>query len=334
VIANIEDVILEEVGKNRVRLTGVTGSAPPSTTKLAVCLLGGYQAELNGYCAGLDTDFKFEMMKSQVLAKIDPKDFTTFSIERYGTSPVDPRSQAECTVMIRYFAQSPRKEAMLQFKRALFYNGMQGYCGLHLSMDWRTMEPRPYVKYFPALIQQSKVPLFVQFVGQSSVLNIPAILDSRCTLKLPKQPNFDSENHLEQGTQTKTVKKPLGDLVFARSGDKGGNANIGFWVRDARAYPWLKSFLTRSRVMDLLGNDWKDKYAIERCEFRNLNAVHFVVRDILQDGVSSSSVLDGFGKSVGEFIRARIVDLPQDLVEGEAQRRTNARTFGKVNSRL
>ena len=116
----------------------------------------------------------------------------------------------------------------------------------------------------------------------------------------------------------------MGDLVFARSGDKGGNANVGLWVRDDSAWSWLRGFLTKRKLMELLGDDWHDGYKIERCEFSSLWAVHFVVKGILQDGVSSSSVLDGFAKSVGEFLRARVVDLPVDLVKREDERRRKA----------
>lgn len=319
VIAHIENVKLREESEHRIELTGVRGSPPPRTTKLAICVLGGWQAEISAYCAGLDTDFKFQLMKDQVMGQINANDFTTFSIEKYGSQASNPRSQQECTVQIRLFAQSTRKEAMTEFRRAVFYNGMQGYCGLHLSMDWRTMEPRPYVKYFPALIEQSRVPLSVEFVGSPGKLFVGPRESSLCESEPVVQPNYEPLGSF--GIYASTVSRPLGDLVFARSGDKGGNANVGFWVRDAESWPWLQLFLTTPRLIDLLGDDWDDRYSVERCEFPELWAVHFVVKGILQEGVSSSSVLDGFGKSFGEFLRARHVELPRNLVEKETVRR-------------
>lgn len=143
VIADIESIQLEQVGKDRVRLSGIKGSAPPPTAKLAICLLGGYQAELSTYAAGPDTDYKFNLYKTQVMSRLNPKDFTTISIEKYGSAAPNPKSQRDCTVMIRLFVQAPKKEAMQEFKRAVFYNGISGYCGLHIGMDWRTAEPRP-----------------------------------------------------------------------------------------------------------------------------------------------------------------------------------------------
>ncbi|PNH77223.1 hypothetical protein VD0001_g299 [Verticillium dahliae] len=201
VIADNHGVNLTQIGTDRVRLSNIKGLPPPPTAKLAVCLLGGFQAEISIYAAGLDTDFKFNVLKTQVLKTIDRSAFTTFTIEKYGTAQHDPRSQAAATVQFRFFAQGTRAEAFDDFKRAVFYNGLQGFCGFHA------------------------------------------------------------------------------------------------------------------------GDDWDAKYQIERCEFVNLQAVHFVIKGILQDGVSSSNVLDGFAKSMGEFVRARVIEMPTELVQKEAERR-------------
>ncbi|KAF4982860.1 hypothetical protein FZEAL_1610 [Fusarium zealandicum] len=324
VIAKIDGARLEQVGEDRVRLSGIAGLPPPPTAKVAICAEGGFQAELSAYAAGVDTDFKFNLMKNQVLQQVNLEDFTTFSIDRYGTAAVNPRSQKDCTVQIRMFAQSPKKEAFTQFKRSIFFNGMQGYCGLHLGMDWRTMEPKPYVRYFPALIEQDILPeLKVHFVNGEEHMVPSAKFDKGSTVSLVEQPAEVSPEG--ESTYTgQTVRRPLGDLFFARSGDKGGNANVGFWVRDAVAYPFAKSFLTKEKLIELLADDWDERYSVERCEFPHLEAVHFVIKGILQDGVSSSSVLDGFGKSISEFLRARVVDLPVDLVAMEQRRRDEA----------
>lgn len=322
VVAGIDGARLTQVGKDRVKLSGIFGLPPPETAKVAICALGGYQAEISAYAAGLDTDYKFELMKSQVLGQVNQSDFTTFSIEKYGSSVVNPRSQKDCTVQIRMFAQSPNKEAFTQFRRAIFYNGMQGYCGLHLGMDWRTMEPKPYVRYFPALLKQDILPdLKVHFIsGGTFAVPPPELAGAAVIAQTPSAP----QNAVARAHSGKTVQRPLGDLMFARSGDKGGNANIGFWVRDSAAYPYVQHLLTVPKMIELLADDWDPKYSVERCDFPNLNAVHFVIRGILQDGVSSSSVLDGFGKSIGEFLRARVVDLPVELVEVEDTKREEA----------
>ncbi|KAF7564000.1 hypothetical protein G7046_g167 [Stylonectria norvegica] len=322
VVAEINGAKLEQVGKDRVRLSGIVGHPPPPTAKVAISVLGGYQAEISAYAAGLDTDYKFNLMKEQVLQQVNLWDFTTFSIEKYGSAAVNPRSQKDCTVQIRMFAQSPKKEAITQFRRAIFYNGMQGYCGLHLGMDWRTMDPKPYVRYFPALVEQDKLPgLTVHFVtGEKHDVAPPR--SSRQNTAQPPSTIQETAAKPWAGSG-KTTTRPLGELFFARSGDKGGNANVGFWVRDPAAYSFAQSYLTVPRLIELLADDWSPNYSVERCEFQNLNAVHFVIKGILQDGVSSSSVLDGFGKSISEFLRARVVDLPLELVQVEQKRKAD-----------
>lgn len=321
VIADIEQIQLGQVGKDRVRLAGVKGSPPPPTAKLAICLLGGYQAELSTYAAGLDTDYKFNLYKSQVMSRLNKGDFTTISIEKYGTAAPNPKSQRDCTVMIRLFVQSPKKEAIQDFKRAVFYNGISGYCGLHIGMDWRTAEPRPYVKYFPGLMPQELLKPVVYTIGGHRPTVVPGRSASECSSSVPRQLSYDASGPSQIQGLYETVYRPLGDLAFGRSGDKGGNANCGLWVRDEKAWPWLRAFLSISRLKSLLADDWDDRYTVERCEFPNLWAVHFVVKGILQEGVSSSSVLDGFAKSFGEFIRARSVDVPRILLDAEEEKR-------------
>ncbi|KAL6404281.1 hypothetical protein AUP68_13668 [Ilyonectria robusta] len=333
VVARIDGACLEQVGKDRVRLSGIVGIPPPQTAKVAISVLGGFQAEISAYAAGLDTDFKFNLMKEQVLGQINLADFTTFSIEKYGSVGTNPRSQKSCTVQFRFFAQSPKKESFTQFRRAIFYNGMQGYCGLHLGMDWRTMEPKPYVRYFPALIPQEVLPILTaHFIsGEKYAVPQPNFKDMRAISESPLAISPALAN--SPSTNGRLIRRPLGDLFFARSGDKGGNANVGFWVRDPKAFSFAQAYLTVPKLIELLADDWDAQYSVERCEFPHLNAVHFVIKGILQDGVSSSSVLDGFGKSISEFLRARVDDLPYELVQVEEQRRMSAQQKA-ISSRM
>lgn len=177
------------------------------------------------------------------------------------------------------------------------------------------------VKYFPGLLRQDVLRPVVYTIGGHRPTLVPERQASECSSSVPKQLSYDASESSEIDGLHETVYRPLGDLVFGRSGDKGGNANVGLWARDEKAWPWLRAFLTISRLKSLLADDWDDRYSVERCEFPKLWAVHFVVKGILQEGVSSSSVLDGFAKSFGEFIRARYVDIPRILLDAEEERR-------------
>lgn len=212
VIAKIDQVQLTEIGPNRVSMTGVTGAPPPPTAKLAIFTRGGYQAELSAFCVGLEVEAKVEMMKTQVLRELDPADYTTLDITPYGSPAVDPRNQAEATVLIRMFVQADTQEAITRFKHAIFYNGMQGYCGLHLAMDWRTTEPKLYVKYFPALIDQRHISLSVNFLGRTggNAIMVPPLQSFGQLFR--EQESYETANPIDISQCGPMIKRPLGSF--------------------------------------------------------------------------------------------------------------------------
>ena len=110
-----------------------------------------------------------------------------------------------------------------------------------------------------------------------------------------------------------TVRVPLGTIVGARAGDKGGHANLGVFARDDRSYPWLRGFLTTEKLRELLPE--VADLDITRDEFPRLRAVHFFIRNLLDEGVSSTLRLDAQAKGLGEWLRARVVDVPKDLLD-------------------
>jgi hypothetical protein len=119
---------------------------------------------------------------------------------------------------------------------------------------------------------------------------------------------------LEGGTlaQGPTRDVPLGTLCGARSGDKGGNANVGVWVRSADEYRWLERFLTVPVLRDLLPET--RSLEIDRFELPNLLALNFVVKGLLGDGVAASLRSDPQAKSLGEYLRAKVVPIPASLL--------------------
>lgn len=111
-----------------------------------------------------------------------------------------------------------------------------------------------------------------------------------------------------------TSRAPLGTIVHARSGDKGSDCNCGFWVRHADEYTWLRNLLTIDRIKQLLGKEYdttrRPKIEIERFELYNMRGVHFLFRNLLDRGVTSTSSVDFLGKNCAEFLRNRHVDIP------------------------
>ena len=108
-----------------------------------------------------------------------------------------------------------------------------------------------------------------------------------------------------------TRRMPLGTVVGARSGDKGGDANVGVWARSELSYQWLQGFLTVDALRKLLPET--ADLAIDRYPLPNLRALNFVVHGLLGTGVAGSTRFDPQGKALGEWLRSRLVDVPEGL---------------------
>ena len=110
-----------------------------------------------------------------------------------------------------------------------------------------------------------------------------------------------------------TVALPIGRIIGTRSGDKGGNANLGVFARDPQAWAWLEEFLTTEKLRSLLPE--ASKMEIDRYSLPNILSLNFVIHGILEEGVAASTRQDGQAKSLGEWLRARVVEIPKDLLE-------------------
>jgi len=112
--------------------------------------------------------------------------------------------------------------------------------------------------------------------------------------------------------QGPSVRAPLGKVLGARSGDKGGNANLGVFARTDEAWAWLDSFLTLERLRGLLPE--LEPLPVDRFRLPALRSLNFVVHGLLEEGVAASTRQDSQAKSLGEWLRARVVDIPEVLL--------------------
>ena len=109
-----------------------------------------------------------------------------------------------------------------------------------------------------------------------------------------------------------TRRVPLGTVVGTRSGDKGGNANLGVFTRSDEAWAWLDAFLSVERLRELLPE--VAPLAIDRHRLPALRSLNFVVHGLLEEGVAAATRQDPQAKSLGEWLRARVVDVPEALL--------------------
>lgn len=196
-------------------------------------------------------------------------------------------------------------------------------------MDRSLALPRPYLSYYPALYPQSSLHTAIHILSPSSAPSTTRTTPPPHFAPLAPRENYDAASPTPLSAFGPTQPARLGDIVLARSGDKAGNANIGFFVSaahaSARAWAWLRSFLTRARLTQLLGDDWDAAYHVERVEFAGIGAVHFVVYGILGRGASGSARLDALGKGVADYLRDKVVEVPVALLEGRKETTVGAR---------
>ncbi|KAB5554917.1 hypothetical protein GE09DRAFT_964735 [Coniochaeta sp. 2T2.1] len=323
VTASIEDIVIKEIGPNAVHVSGTKGLPPPATTKVGITAKGGYQAEFHFYLTGLDIEEKAAMIERQTKALMGDH-VTRFSCLRFmiaGAVPSDPQSQDEATVDLRIFAQTRDAEILSgnnfvdsdrgSFARFCIENLLQGYPGSTMAPDMRTAIGRPFFEYWVSLLPQECV-REQAYLPDGTVKEIPAPTVVKTYPR--EQPSYDPVAPADLASFGPTTRAPLGHVVLGRSGDKSSNCNLGLFVRHDDEWEWLRSLLTIGKIRELLGKDDKGRQ-IDRCEFPNIRAVHFLLKDHLDRGFNSTSSFDSLGKNLCEYIRSRHVDIPNKFLE-------------------
>ncbi|KAJ6104080.1 DUF1446 domain-containing protein [Penicillium sp. IBT 18751x] len=315
VSAHITEVRVEQAGDDRVSISGIKGSPPPSTTKCAIFYKGGYEAQLLLNATGYGTSKKWDLLEKQLRHFIPAEtmdDLETLEFQRVGVPAQDPSSQLESTTYLRVFITSRNEGAVAAVAKAMGNISLKHFSGFHASLDMRTAIPRPFLAYYPAIIKQSETNETINFIdGLDKISSFGTGHPPRYE-EFGVRHNYDPEDPQQLAGDTKKVR--LGDIALGRSGDKGGNLNVGFFPTNPDYWPWLRNYMTRDRMRQLLGKDWHESFFIERVEFPHIQAVHFVIYGILGRGVSSSSRLDGFGKGFSDYVRDKFVDVPVETL--------------------
>lgn len=181
-------------------------------------------------------------------------------------------------------------------------------------MDFRTAAPVRYNAYYPALYPQDCLEEFAHILAAdgSLELSIHAGHPPKYA-EVTARVNFDAELAYKlKSLELKTVQ--LGDIALARSGDKGANIDFGVFPKKSAMWPWFREFMSRAKLQELMGEDWRSEYFIERMEFPKIFSVHFVIYGPLGRGSSSSVLLDNLGKGFADYIRAKFVDIPIEML--------------------
>ncbi|KGO75568.1 Protein of unknown function DUF1446 [Penicillium italicum] len=315
VSAFIGDIAVEDESKDRVRVSGIRGSPPPPTTKLAVFYHGGFEAEVLLNATGYSTSRKWDLIEKQVryfLPRSVIDEVETLEFQRVGVPALNPVCQLESTTYMRVFIAATKQEVVADVVSVFKEISLKHFSGYHSSLDTRTTVPRPFLAYYPALVKQDQIKERIYLLEKDGSIKSYDTGHPPKYEPLKARDSYDPKTRNFNMGPTKNIR--LGDVAFARSGDKGSNLNCGIFVPEAAHWEWLQSYMTIDRMRLLLGTDWRDTCYIERVEFPRIHAVHFVVYGILGRGVSSSSRLDGFGKGFADYLRDKFVEFPTSLL--------------------
>jgi hypothetical protein len=293
-----DTIALTQDGADRVRISGVKGEPPPSTLKVGLNALGGFRNEVTFVLTGLDIEAKAELIKAQ-LGDVD----ATWTLAR--TDHPDADVQEEASALLHCVVRGTDPKALGRaFSGAAIELALASIPGFHVTAP--PGDASPYGVFT------------ADYVAQDAVAHT-AVLPDGTRLDVGPAPAAPADFPLRGSAWTHSARVyggtravPLGHLVGARSGDKGGSANVGVWARTDAGFDWLVHFLTVDEFKHLLPET--APLEVTRYVLPNLRSLNFVVEGLLGEGVASNARHDPQAKALVEWLRSRVVDIPEELL--------------------
>ena len=305
VTARFDTMQLSQEGPDRVRISGTRGERPPGHLKVSMNAWGGYRSDIVLALTGLDIEAKAELLEAAFweAAPITPDAFASVTTTVVRTDHDDPSSNEAATAQWRLTVKDSderKTKAIAVGINDMALATIPGFYGLSGAGIGK-----PFGVHTSGLVAADLVPQHVAVLGggRSVVDSVAPEGGGPVAAVVPDLPEVPSGE---------THRVPLGTILGSRSGDKGGNANLGVFARSIEAYAWMAQELTVERMRELLPE--AAGLSIDRHELPNLWSLNFVIHGILQEGVAASTRQDGQAKSLGEWFRARHADIPVRLL--------------------
>ena len=306
VIAHFDTLKIEEVEKDKVYVSGCRGSSPPDKHKVCINLAGGFRNGMEIILTGLDIEDKAKVFTDALFNSVGgKKQFDEVSIQLHRTDKENPNSNEEAMASLLVSVKSKDQNLVGRlFSAKIIELALANIPGFFAQGGVKSSGP--VIIYWPALVDSKHIKEKVHIDGEeievipTSQLELEEIYYQKEPIKIEKIKKEDEKEIY------------FGEIYGTRSGDKGGCANLGVWAKNANSFAFLHDFLTVKKLKELLPD--LNQYKIERFELANINSLNFYIHDILQDGVSSNDKKDGQAKSLGEYLRAKKVKVPQSII--------------------
>jgi acyclic terpene utilization AtuA family protein len=304
VASRFDTINISQQGPDRVEIKGVQGEPPPVTTKVCINNLGGHKNATTLLLAGTDIEKKARILEDTLFTNLGGKEqFEAVDFELIRSDKENPPSNEEAFAYVRIAVTDPDPKKVASFSSKFVELALCSVPGM--AMTSPPGKGSPVIRHWPTLISQSAITQKVFVEGKA--FDIAAIVSDGTVP--PSEPVKVDIPAVPSGA---TTVAPLGNLYAARSGDKGGNANLGIWGKTPESYAFLSSFLTVDKLKEVLPD--MAGFEIERYELPNLLALNFYVKGLLGDGVSASTRMDPQAKALGEYLRTKTVEIPSSLL--------------------
>ncbi|MEV6287949.1 acyclic terpene utilization AtuA family protein [Kribbella sp. NPDC051770] len=312
VTTRLDTIELTDDGIDRVRISGVQGEPPPPTYKVSLNSLGGFRNEVDFVLTGLDLEAKSELVQRQLERGL-PRKPAELKWSLTWTEQPNATSEELASVLLKCVVKDPDPKVVGRaFSSAAVELALASYPGFHVTRP--PEDSSPYGVFTAGYVDVGEVehvavlpdgtPRVIAAAAETQVLE--PVDDADLPMPLPQL--------VAAGRPARSLTRevPLGRVVGARSGDKGGDANVGVWVRNETAWRWLAHTLTIGLFKELLPET--EDLRVRRYVLPNLWALNFVVEGLLGEGVASQARFDPQAKAVGEWLRSRYVDVPEVLL--------------------
>lgn len=308
VTARFDTINVTEMAPNRVQISGVQGEPPPPTLKVATNELGGFRNSFSVALTGLDIEAKAAFAQEAFwdACPWEPEDFESVTSVLSRTDKVDPATNEQATASWRLTVKDTDDQKVGRaFSNAVIETALTSIPGFY-SLTPPPAPATPFGVFRAGLIPAALVPQQVHMLKGNTV-EVSSVAPPGDVVVTPVP---GPSTRVPSGP---TTSAPLGRILGTRSGDKGGNANLGVFARSDQAWAWLDSYLTTDRLQELLPET--AAFEIERHRFGNLLSLNFLIFGLLEEGVAASTRRDAQAKSLGEWLRSKIVAIPDILLE-------------------
>ena len=302
VVSRFDTIHLDQVGPDRVRISGVVGAPPPPDLKVGTVRLAGFRNATTFVLTGLDIPQKAALVRDQVEQALGDHRPAEVDWTLARTDHADADTEEAASALLHLSVRDPSADPVGRaFSRVPIELALASYPGFHVMAP--PADASPYGVFTASTVPQSDVD-HVAVLPHGTRVRVPAP---------PTRPLVPVGGFWQAPVGSGPTRRvPLGTIAGARSGDKGGRANIGVWFRTEAAYRWFSRWLTRDRLHELLPEvAGLSSYVVQ---LPNLLAVNIVVDGILGEGVAASTRFDPQGKALGEWLRCRVVDIPEELL--------------------